>query len=336
MAAEEDIIDGTLSNQIALRRFIKREVRLMLELFEKFDRRLAALLRKHIRKGMKVGSAAYKEMMSRIEKLRAELMAQASTSIRATLKVLAPVESDKEWEMLLAALLLKQKQPKTPGIQDILSVPFAVSAAAASTLTEWLRNLKAADLRRIQDNITQGIKEERTKDEIVAGAVGTRDEDFRNGQVAVTRNNIRALVATAIVHVSMVTREALWVAIPRIVGQIWTAVLDNRTSAICRARDNKVVMFGNNRPPEGAQLLDPPGARPPAHPNCRSAMMALIRGMLPDRLTFDRWLTGQSKAIQDDILGQAKGEMFRRGEVTLDEFVDNSGKEFTLEQLQAA
>lgn len=336
MGAEEDIINGTVANQIALRRFQGREVRLMLELFEKFDRRLATLLRRHLRKGMKVGSAAYNEMMKRIEELRTELMKQASTSIRDTVKGVAPVEADKEWAMLLAALSMRDKQPKTPGIQDILDIPFAVSAAAASTLTEWLNNLKAADLRRIKDNVTQGVKEERTTDEIVAGVVGTRGEDFRDGQVAVSRNNIRALVATAIVHVSAVAREALWVAMPRIVGQMWISILDTVTSAICRSRDNKVVMFGKNKAPKGALLLDPPGARPPAHPNCRSGMLALIRGMLPARLTFDQWLRGQSKATQDDILGQSKGEMFRRGEVTLDEFVDNSGKEFTLEQLRAA
>lgn len=336
MGAEEDIIDGTVANQIALRRFISREQRQMLTLFEKFDRRLAALLRSHIRKGMKVGSAAYKEMMARIEELRTELMKQASTSIRATLKGVAPVEADKEWAMLFAALGLGGKQPTTPGIQSILDIPFASSAASASILTDWLRNLKAADFRRIKDNVTQGVKEERTKDEIVAGAVGTRAEDFRDGQVVVTRNNIRTLVATSIVHASMVVREALWVIIPQVVGEMWLSILDRKTSAICRARDNAVTMFGDNPAPKGASLLDPPGARPPALPNCRSGMMALIRGMLPDRLTFDQWLRRRSEAFQNDVLGDAKGEMFRRGEFTLEEFVDNSGKEFTLEQLRAA
>lgn len=336
MAVEDDIFDGTVSNQIALRRYINRQVRLMLQLFESYDARLASLLRRVLRPGMRVQSDEFKKLVDQIKKQRSELMQRMNADLRKALGETAPVESDREWELLLALLALTSERPPTPGMREILDIPFAASGTALASLTEWVRTVRDADFRRIRDRLTLGVKEEQSTDEIVAGVVGTRDEEFRDGQVAVTRNNIRALVATAIVHVSHVVREAIWAGSRRVIGMLWVSILDTRTSVICRARDGKVVMFGDNPPPEGAELLDPPGARPPAHPNCRSGMMALTSDQLPARLTFDQWLRRQSRATQEDILGKTKAEMFRRGEVTLDQFVDNSGKEFTIEQLRAA
>jgi len=57
---------------------------------------------------------------------------------------------------------------------------------------------------------------------------------------------------------------------------------------------------------------------------------------MPTRETFDEFLRAQTPANQNIILGDAKAEMFRRGEVTLDGFVDDTGQELTLQQLQAA
>lgn len=59
-------------------------------------------------------------------------------------------------------------------------------------------------------------------------------------------------------------------------------------------------------------------------------------GRVPASTNYQTWLTDQSAAFQDDVLGPARGELFRNGGLTLDQFVDDSGKTLTLDQLRAA
>jgi hypothetical protein len=51
--------------------------------------------------------------------------------------------------------------------------------------------------------------------------------------------------------------------------------------------------------------------------------------------TFEAWLSKQPKFVQDDILGTTKGAAFRRGDLTLRQMLDQSGRPLTLEQLIA-
>lgn len=335
--ADNEIIDASIMNEIALQRFIRREVRLMLELFESYDKRLAKLVRKLFRQGMKVTSDAYRSMLDQIKTLRDEMMVRANRAIRGTLSDVAPVEHDKEWALLVSALALTGRKPKRPTVGSALQKPFSSGAASAATLIEWLTGLRDADLRRIREALSLASAQEESTDMAVARVIGTEDQSFRDGVVAVSRNNARALVATSIAHVVQFMREGLWIATPQVAGMIWTSILDSGTTAICRSRDNKVVLFGDNPLPEGASLLVPQGARPPAHPNCRSRMVALpIGAAMPDRETFEEFLRAQPVANQNKILGETKAGMYRRGEASLDDFVDDTGKELTLTELQAA
>jgi len=59
------------------------------------------------------------------------------------------------------------------------------------------------------------------------------------------------------------------------------------------------------------------------------------RARLENRQTYNGWLKAQSAATQDDVLGKTKGRLFRKGDLTVDKFVNRSGQELTLEQLKA-
>ncbi len=56
-------------------------------------------------------------------------------------------------------------------------------------------------------------------------------------------------------------------------------------------------------------------------------------GQVPAKVTYQQWLGRQSAAFQDDVLGQTRGRLFRRGGLKLDEFVDQSGRQLTLKEL---
>ena len=64
----------------------------------------------------------------------------------------------------------------------------------------------------------------------------------------------------------------------------------------------------------------------------RSRTRELI-GQVPAKTTYQQWLGRQSAGFQDDVLGNAKGKLFRKGGLTLDKFVMRDGTEITLSQL---
>ncbi len=61
--------------------------------------------------------------------------------------------------------------------------------------------------------------------------------------------------------------------------------------------------------------------------------MRELTGRVPAKVSYQQWLGRQSAAFQDDVLGQARGRLFRRGGLTLDRFVNRSGDELSLSQL---
>ena len=120
---------------------------------------------------------------------------------------------------------------------------------------------------------------------------------------------------------------------------IYTATLDDRTSDICRALDGKRFAYGE-------------GSMPPQHPNCRSVVRPVVNwkklglepppdgqraaqdGPVSAKLDYADWLRQQTAAEQDDILGPARGKLFRSGKVTLQDLVRADGSRLTLEELR--
>jgi SPP1 gp7 family putative phage head morphogenesis protein len=57
-------------------------------------------------------------------------------------------------------------------------------------------------------------------------------------------------------------------------------------------------------------------------------------GHEPSKLTYEQWLRKQSDSFQAEVLGVDKSKLFRDGKLPLDKFIDNSGHEYTLNQLR--
>ncbi|MNE64713.1 hypothetical protein D3C80_1601390 [compost metagenome] len=74
---------------------------------------------------------------------------------------------------------------------------------------------------------------------------------------------------------------------------------------------------------------------PPRHVNCRSTTAPVIKGLPPiEAPSYSEWLKRQPGAVQNDILGTTKAQLFRDGKLTLDRFVDSKGRVLTLEELK--
>lgn len=70
-----------------------------------------------------------------------------------------------------------------------------------------------------------------------------------------------------------------------------------------------------------------------AFDNFRAGRIRELTGQVPAKVSYQEWLGRQSAAFQDDVLGKTKGRLFRRGNLTLDKFVNRRGDELSLSAL---
>jgi len=208
-------------------------------------------------------------------------------------------------------------------INAAINVPTIEQAYAAvearpfqgKLLRDWLAEVEEGAARRVRDAIRIGFVEGES-----VSAIKKRVRDI----LPISRRGAEAMVRTAINHTAQATRAQVFAANADIIaGEMWNAVLDQRTSAICRGRDGKVYALGK-------------GPRPPGHINCRSYMTAVLNGFPPPaRTDYGDWLKRQPVARQEEILGVTKARLFRDGGLSLDRFTDAKGREYTLDQLRA-
>lgn len=157
------------------------------------------------------------------------------------------------------------------------------------------------------------------------------------------RRQLDTLVRTITNNVSSIARGQVYYANRDILdGYQWVSTLDNRTTMICGSRDGKIYQYGS-------------GPMPPAHWGCRSTtipavkpeydMGAKLKGDRPSigaegvekvsaRTTYGGWLKKQPKSFVDEALGMERSELFRAGKLKIDQFVDPTGRVYTLIQLQ--
>lgn len=63
------------------------------------------------------------------------------------------------------------------------------------------------------------------------------------------------------------------------------------------------------------------------------ARMRALTGQVDAKTTYQQWLSSQGAAFQDDILGKARGKLFRKGNLTLEKFVNQKGDQIPLREL---
>lgn len=378
--ANERFFDATLRHAIDVRRFTNAEVRSLVKILEIADAEMARRLRRNI--GPRFTVARMKLLLDDIYIARNESFRELERRLRRDLGPFGKAEAAFEKQAAIKSI------PFEVEFADVsartLRAAMFDRPFAGRHMSEWFKSLRLADRRRVTDVLQIGLAEGEGVDQMVRRVVGTRAAKFTDGALATTRAHAQTIVRTTVNHVSNSAREALWAENPNTnMALRWTATLDGRTSAICRARDGQVAPSVSGAPlPEGSLPLNPSGARPPAHPSCRSIMVGILNGeallgrrpfvadkrnprkrtadfrkearstgrpvseirrewsdkhvgTTPAATTYQQWLRRQSASFQDEVLGVKKGQLFRQGGLTLDKFVDRTGREFTLDQLLA-
>ena len=347
MNASGKLQDVIISHQIAVQRYgagVSREIVKLLntvdqDLTETIVKRLAMIDQRGYDLG-KATTARLEKMLEEIRVLNAAVYSKVGDKLEEELTAFGQYEFEFHAEKLQSVIpaILVAKVPPTPMLKAIVTErPFQ-----GVLLKDWVSGMEAARADRIEAAIKIGMVEGQTLDQIVRRIRGTVAAKFADGILMISRRSAQTLVRTSINHVATQAREETYSANSDLISGVrWVSTLDGRTSPVCRARDGKIYETGV-------------GPRPPAHLGCRSTTIPILKswrelgidadeaspgirasmdGAVPSNTTYADFLKRKGSAFQDEVMGKAKAEAFRKG-MPLDGFVDGSGKEYNLDQLR--
>ena len=232
--------------------------------------------------------------------------------------------------------------------------PINMGKAGAVSLKPWLANITTRQKQLIEGEIKLGYANGVPTHQIISSIVGTKSAKYEDGAIDLSRKATTSLVRTAVNHYATTARHAVYEKNKRVViGYRWISTLDKRTSSLCRNLDQTI--FYNDK--KGSK------PKPPAHPNCRSATVGVIKGKedysngerasrggvmvdgelkgdpkpVSSGLQYYSWLKQQPKEFVDDVLGKTKSKIFRNSDISPEDFrrltVSRTGKPMTIKEM---
>lgn len=342
--AERELIDAVVLHQIELQRYSNSVVRRIIAILNRADADIEKALADLLERAPQSATVEYLDsLLASVRSLNTQAYAALEQGVSGSMQELAGFET--RWA------------PATYGLLEV-SAPFATvtaqSAYAAALsrpfqgrlLREWAQGIEADKMTRIRSAVRMGFLEGKTTSQIVREIRGTKSKGYQDGLIEIDRRNAESMVRTALSHTAATARDMFFEANDDILGDIvWVSTLDGRTSQACRIRDGKRYTKDTHRP-VGHSL---PWSSGPGrlHWNCRSTAVALLKGQeerfgtraskdgqVDANESYGAWLKRQPASVQDDVLGPARGALFRRGGLEIEQFSNDKGKTLTLAELE--
>lgn len=225
-------------------------------------------------------------------------------------------------DLLLSNDIYERISGETPKAQDsaaltksILDEPMPANGVTAqASLDHFLTQAMNATLAQIRKGYANG----QTPQETSAAIVGSATNRYRDGLFSRFNAQNAALLATILQHVSSNVQST--VANEFYDRYEWVAILDSKTTLICRSRNGTIYVYGK-------------GPLPPAHYNCRSKAVSVIDGdsfEIPN--SYYDWLLTQSAAFQDEALGKVLADKLRNGTLNPQDLSITTSKPLTLSE----
>lgn len=205
-----------------------------------------------------------------------------------------------------------------------------------ATTKAWWGKMATDTAFQFASAVRQGIAQGETQNQIFKRA---------NDVVGLAGRNSAALVHTSVMQVMNDANIATLKDNADITPTVrWLATLDSSTCLRCAPRDGMTwdTLTGA---PIGHDI---PYADPPLHFGCRCKLVGVTElskyaqgqrasmfGPVDRKVTFTQFLSRQSDAWQDEVLGKGRATLYRQGKITLRDTVSGRGSILTLAQLKA-
>jgi len=306
--AHDILLALAIQHSIYARRFAEGLADRAVSLVDKSEPVVADELRRFYEAVSAVGLLSSSSDRERLDRLVASVRSIRSSSFDRAIAMLnseidqfMAVESGFQVDSFNKAVAIKEVTIDAPsGVlvsRVVRAIPFL-----GRTLGQWFTGLKSGDAQRMDQAIRQSFWDGQSAEDAIARLRGTRG-GRTEGVTQRSRYQIEAVTRTAVNHASNMVREQTMLANSDVFSaEMWVSVLDGRTSAVCQSRDGRISPLpGKEIHPSLSNLprLDPEGARPPAHPNCRSIMVAVLSkdGLIGDRPYVTDTRTGTQRQI---------------------------------------
>lgn len=228
----------------------------------------------------------------------------------------------------------------------------------------WWEKQSTDLLHKFTTEMSMGIMQGETLDELTARIRGTKANAFKDGIMSISLNQAEALIRTSAQQVLNDARMSVYQDNADVLQGIMShATLDLRTSPVCRAYDG--AMYDTNFNPTGGNDL--PYLATPRHFNCRSTHIPIVMsyeqlaklyggdtkygrmldrmnkstrasmdGQVPSTMTYSDWLTKKNetnpKAVES-LLGPSRYELWNVGKLSLADMIDSKGDLIPLDYL---
>jgi len=333
----EDLRDGAILHTVQMHRVEAGTRRKAIAELRRMAREVEAALRSS-------PSTRLRDLQSLLNDTITRYMDQIRASVLEDLEAVAVLESE------VAAGNI-DRVIGVGGIATRITAPQMNASLSAlsqnATFREWWRRQSTKAKQLVGDQVRSGVLRGAPMREMV-GAV--RDA------LAVNERQSSAIVRTGVMTVANKARELTYLNSGDLVKGVQAVVtFDTRTSAICRAR-SAFAWDNDGNPLAGTPTnIDYPGP-PPWHWNCRTTIVAVLRGLdemapgtadlLPEETkasmdgqiaadtTYEQWFNAQSQERQEDILGPAKLRLYKKGRLSFADMVDQTGNELTVGELR--
>lgn len=313
----------------------------------RYDQQTLDLLTAGIAKAVRAKNqrTAVESLLAAFDKLNLKAVAAAFRTLVRAMKAMATVEVEYFVNLLAGATGRAVVSPLARELGKAIEQTFVLG----ESLAEQEARFAAFRFREVAKVIREGVFGGQNTDEIVAALEG-KGGPLDKGTEAI--QNVSRTDGTAALNVGRnhVYRKNPGVA----VGQFWSAVLDGKTTPICRANDGatrtltpeQIVKWeaegfasiaGEDAegPFDGVEWSNGYRGPYPAHYGERSIIIPLVNRAAPDKLTFEEWFNSKSEVEQERLLGPSRFALWKSGKFSLRDFVNDRGRTLTLAELRA-
>tara|TARA_R100001530_G_scaffold42175_3_gene32119 strand:- start:635 stop:2413 length:1779 start_codon:yes stop_codon:yes gene_type:complete len=293
-----------------------------------------------------IGEATTSEVNALIRQLRDDqgtiFRAAVQSHLREGVKIAALTHSQELLDLAATVDLRGTKLDKFTSKALFAKVIKRPLTTEGHLLKPWLDDWSTKEVNRVSGIVRTGHAQGKTNKELIRELVGTRANRFKDGALEISRRNAETVVRTSVQHVASSARQETWEANRDVVDRYqFVATLDGKTSKPCRTLDGQKFDFGK-------------GPIPPIHPRCRSTTIPVLAqefdflskgrtrssetGPVDAENGYYDWLKDQPPGVQDTILGEKRGKLFRDGGMSPKRFrdlqFDRNFEPLTLEEMR--
>ena len=221
--------------------------------------------------------------------------------------------------------------------------PIRLGKDKALLFDEVFSSLAAGKEEKVRSALRLGMVQGESMPDLIKRIQGTKANGYSDGILEGSRRDLANIVHTTVQHTSnQAAHTSMMNNADVLNGWIYVGTLDSRMCSYCAQSYGQKFALGQ-------------GPIPPKHVGCRcfqapdvktwkelgfdsgeapKGMKASASGPVKANMSYQEWLKQQQPSVQDDVLGKARAQIFRDGNLKLDKFYDASGKMYTLDDLQ--